>query len=55
MNSSSRTSQIAERQTYLLGTPVDTLLRVLRNNAFRGEAFRMFRSEHVYAKLLTQL
>ncbi len=24
---------VTERQTYLLGTPVDTLLRVLRNNA----------------------
>ncbi len=33
INSLWLSASIAERQTYLLGTPVDTLLRVLRNNA----------------------
>ncbi len=42
MNSAS----MAEKQTYLSGTPVDTLLCLLI--IVRGEAFRMFRSDHAY-------
>ncbi len=38
---------MAERQTYSSGTPVDTLLGLLRNNALlEVKDFGMFRSQH---------
>ncbi len=48
------TASFAERQTYLLGTPVDTLLRVLRNNALlEAKHFACFVENMSTLKLLT--